>query len=435
MIQKNIRYILIVAIIIIGAVFFILNKNQNGSVNWIENYHEDSKQPYGTYIVFEMMKSHFESYEFNVIESKLSENEALQKNRNTNYIFIGRRMYLDSLGAATMLNYVKKGNNAFISANELPYQIMDELISSSNACAYSWDVTDYFKDSSATLNFLHPELKQTEGTPYKFIRNSKASDYSWNFFDSELFCNEEFVKDRASFVELGIIENESSVNYVKIKYGRGSFFLHTTPLAFTNLHMKEYYGLDYYNKVFAYLTEGDIYWDNYNHISSASSKRNNKDDLMYEPVSLSENSPLEYILSQESLRWAWYLLLSTCLLFLFFRAKRRQRIIPVQEPNVNSSLEFVESIGRLYFQQNNHLKLEKQKMKLFLWFIREKYKISVNNIDEKFINDLSIISGISREKVKGIFALYEGHSNKISIYDEQLIHFHQSMDYFYKNCK
>jgi hypothetical protein len=74
-------------------------------------------------------------------------------------------------------------------------------------------------------------------------------------------------------------------------------------------------------------------------------------------------------------------------------------------------------------------------MKLFLWFIREKYKISVNNIDEKFINDLSIISGISREKVKGIFALYEGHSNKISIYDEQLIHFHQSMDYFYKNCK
>jgi hypothetical protein len=122
-------------------------------------------------------------------------------------------------------------------------------------------------------------------------------------------------------------------------------------------------------------------------------------------------------------------------LYLIFRAKRRQRIIPVREPNTNTSLEFIETIGRLYFQQNNHLKLEEQKMKLFLNFIRDRYHLPTHNIDEKLIEKLAAVSDVKMDKVKSIFALYKSHSKKGEIFEEQLINFHQAMDYFYKNCK
>ena len=42
--------------------------------------------------------------------------------------------------------------------------------------------------------------------------------------------------------------------------------------------MIEEYGLDYANKVFAHLEEGDIYWDAFNHVGEQR-PRNNDDDL------------------------------------------------------------------------------------------------------------------------------------------------------------
>ena len=432
--QKNIRYILLVAVIVLATVFFFLNRNQKNEYDWTENYREESRQPYGTFLVFKMLESHFEGKEFTKMDTKLSENMPTKTKEVANYIFIGEGMFLDSADLQTLLSFAENGNNVFISAKSFSQTLMEDYLYDYSAnCEVFWEGLEVNRDTAATLNFFHKNLVQEEGTMFRYARNGETVPYRWHYFNKNYFCGNEYY-DYETFRSIGDM-NDDEVNFVKVPFGEGNFYLHSTPLAFTNYHMIEEYGLAYANKVFAHLDEGDIYWDAFNHVGEVQPQNDDEDDEIFEPVSLSDKSPLEYILSQDSLRWAWYLLLALGALYLIFRAKRRQRIVPVNEPNTNTSLEFIESIGRLYFQQNNHKKLEEQKMKLFLGFIRERYNLPVHNTDHQFIDKLILVSGVPEQKVKAIFSLYESHSKKPEIFEEQLINFHQAMDYFYKNCK
>jgi hypothetical protein len=381
-----------------------------------------------------MLESHFEGKEFTKMDTKLSENMPTKTKEVANYIFIGEGMFLDSADLQTLLGFAENGNNVFISAKSFSQTLMEDYLYDYSAnCEVFWEGLEVNRDTAATLNFFHKNLVQEEGTMFRYARNGETVPYRWHYFNKNYFCGNEYY-DYETFRSIGDM-NDDEVNFVKVPFGEGNFYLHSTPLAFTNYHMIEEYGLAYANKVFAHLDEGDIYWDAFNHVGEVQPQNDDEDDEIFEPVSLSDKSPLEYILSQDSLRWAWYLLLALGALYLIFRAKRRQRIVPVNEPNTNTSLEFIESIGRLYFQQNNHKKLEEQKMKLFLGFIRERYNLPVHNTDHQFIDKLILVSGVPEQKVKAIFSLYESHSKKPEIFEEQLINFHQAMDYFYKNCK
>ncbi|MCP4158108.1 MAG: hypothetical protein GY757_60955, partial [bacterium] len=218
------------------------------------------------------------------------------------------------------------------------------------------------------LNFNHRELANDTGFVFKYIKRYKEKIYNWQYIESYFFCEEEY-----SLVELGRMNN-SFINFARVKYGDGTFYFHTTPLAFTNISMLEKQSLEYANRVFSHLQPGDIYWDRYSQISERVGRRRNQARNGGERR-FSTQSPLQYILSQPALAWAWYLLLAVGVLYLLFRTKRKQRIIPVLERNTNTSLAFLSTIGRLYFLQNNHRQLCLQKTRLFQGFIREHYNL------------------------------------------------------------
>lgn len=146
-------------------------------------------------------------------------------------------------------------------------------------------------------------------------------------------------------------------------------------------------------------------------------------------------SPLSYVLSQPPLAWAWYTLLGTTLVYFLFRIKRRQRIIPVLPSNKNNSLAFIRTIGRLYFLQNNHRQLVLQKMKLFLQFVRDRYKIQTRELHEDFVYQLSVKSEIKPEKIQKILDSYQAIDFSPEIQERILADFHQQIESFYKNCK
>ena len=60
------------------------------------------------------------------------------------------------------------------------------------------------------------------------------------------------------------------------------------------------------------------------------------------------------------------------------QGKRKQRIIPVITPLKNTSLEFVETIGRLYYQKGTRSGIAHKKIIFFLDFIRTRYNIATN---------------------------------------------------------
>lgn len=250
----------------------------------------------------------------------------------------------DDKSAEELLYFVKDGNTVFISSTTLP---------------------DVFKDSLGfeimLRNNIKTKLKSTlvnSSTNFEFDKG--ASDYYFSKFN------------KYNTTILGNIHDEKYTlpNFVEIKYGEGKFLLHLQPIAFTNYYLLK---------------------NNYKYIESVCSHIDSKNIYWYveeEQGSSITDSPLRFIFSQPALKWAWYLSLFGILIFIFFNAKRRQRIIPISEPVKNTTVEFAKTIGNLYFLEKNHKDIAQKKIVYFLEKIRKDYYLETSVLDDTFVNRL-----------------------------------------------
>ena len=411
--------------LLILAIFLVFRSNNH--FNWNENYEEDNKMPYGSFVVYNLLQEYFPNRPFHEVTKSIYTELSDTSDHSGNYVFIGEGMYLDSIDVEQLLSFVSGGNNAFIASKSIPYDLMFHLYYE-ECNDYFWDDYVHRQDTSVKLNILHSNLKDQYGFEYKYLYKGKAKNYQWQYIDSIYFCKEDY-----SFIELGTI-NDGYINFAKKKYGKGAFYLHTNPIAFTNIQLLDNQGLAYANKVFSHLSEGPLYWDKFSRVPESISRRRNQ--MAYnDERRLPTEGPLSFILKQESLAWAWYLALVFGLLYLVFRAKRKQRIIPVLEGNTNTSLEFISTIGRLYFLQNDHKKLCLQKMRLFLSYIRERYHMQSKQIDETFVKNLSMRSEVPENVISKIALYYKNIKSGTFVSEKTLVDFHLEMDKFYKNRK
>ncbi len=422
-------------VIIFGIAFvllllvFLLIKGSGPNFNWTEDYREKSKEPYGTFVVHGLLDKYFPAHELkdigSSVEKELPTEEGTEK---ANYVFVGEGLYMDTSDVDQLLAFVEKGNNALIASKSIPYDLMF-YVYYEECNDYFWDDYVHIQDSMGRFNMLHDSLKSEMDIDFRFIKKGKADSYKWHYIDSVYFCEEDY-----SFIRLGTV-NGDKVNFAKIKYGEGYFYFHTNPIAFSNIQLLDEVGLEYASKVFSHLDEGPIYWDTYSRVRESVSRRRNSMRELNPERELSGEGPLDYILDQPSLTWAWYLLLACGFLYLLFRAKRSQRIIPVIEGNQNTSLEFISTIGSLYFLQNDHKKLSIQKMKLFLGHVRNRYSITTKEINEEFVKKLSIKSEVPEKVINKILEFYQNIKGSTFISDKTLIDFHQALEMFYKNRK
>ncbi len=415
--NKKTLIIVLASIAVLLLAYFFTTGNTDKEVNWSENYHPDKPEPYGLMVIKELLKEYHKDKEFEVLDQQLSKSLPVKKIFTpSNYIFIGNDFILPQADIDTLLEFVSNGNNAFISSHSVPDELMDVLYHSE--CG-EWGGYSDFSDSVIRLNFYNA-FYDSLGYKFDFRNNTKHETYNWRYINGTYFC------DSASVFEYLAFQDSFYVNFMKVPYGKGSFLIHTSPMAFTNYALLRESSLDYAGKIFSYLNDGAIYWDDYNNMEVAYHGDDNKPS----------QSPLKFILSQPPLRWAWYLMLALVLIYTLFNIKRKQRVIPVLDPNTNTSLEFVKTIGRLYHQQNDPKKISLQKMKLFLFFIRNRYYLPTNVADEALMQKICDKSEIPLELIKKIFNKFKLlNIPDFDFTEDQLVEFHQSIDYFYKNCK
>lgn len=250
----------------------------------------------------------------------------------------------DERSTEELLNFVEEGNTVFISSTTLPDILKDSL-----------------KFEVMLRNNIETKLKSTlVNSKINFELDKGASDYYFSKFDKK------------TTTILGNIHDEKYTlpNYIEVKYGEGKFLLHLQPIAFTNYYLlKNNY--KYIESVCSHIDSEKIYW----------SVEGNEES------SISE-SPLRFIFSQPALKWAWYLGLFGIIIFMFFNAKRRQRVIPISEPVKNTTVEFAKTIGNLYFIEKNHKDIAEKKIVYFLEKIRKEYYIETTVLDETFMNRL-----------------------------------------------
>ncbi len=422
--RRSLILILIIIAAAVGVLFVLLWRSNGQRYDWRPNYRGNSLEPYGAQVLKHLLDEHARTTELSTIRDTLRSQLKPDSTLHANYVFIGESMYIDSADVQAMLAFVETGNRAFILSRSLPFDLMFYLYYE-ECNGYAWDGMQYVQDTLIQVRFDAAHLPQDQWGPYRFWQRDQVEFTSWPYFDDAVFCGlPNGLEPIGSF-------NDYYVNYVRIPYGAGYFFLHSNPLLFTNFHLRDEKKLAYAEQVFEPLLAGPVYWDEYSKVAewmNPDQSRRQRD--------LSRPSPLSFILRQPALAWAWYLLLGAAVLFIAFRAKRRQRVIPVLEGNRNTSLEFLSSIGQLYFQHNDHRKLAVQQSQLFHHFLRERYQLNRQEEQQPgFLDRLAAKSDLPAGFLQQLLNMDGNIQRATFVSGNTLIEWHQKLDYFYKNCK
>jgi hypothetical protein len=405
--RLNIALIVFLTLVFFGGFYFF---SQNKSFIWQETYRVNDNQPYDLSVIFESLEKQKGS--FNVLSQSFIENPL----DSGDYLFIGENAFIEDEELPVFLDWVKKGNSAMFVAKVIPSALQDILLKEEQCPDLNSNNSYYFRDSVAFVSHLHPKLNPEKKVRFEFKEKNKTVKYDFGSFDNSQFCEE------SDFIPLGTIQN-TYINFIQIPLGKGYIYIHVSPLLFTNYQLLSIDRAQYVYGVLSYLKSNKLYWDEYHRF-----QRDNYGN------SVDSQTPLSFVLSNRSLRWAFYLIMSVLILYFVFSLRRKQRIIPVMEPLRNSSLEFVQATGRLYFLQRNHTKLITIQMRHFLEFIRERYRIRAKSHEDVLPELLSQRSGVSIDEISKMLNEYRRLINYVEISDAEAIAFYQMLNHFYKNC-
>ena len=414
--KRNTLLISLFSILAIALVaYFFLQKKNIKKFSWEETYNAESEHPYGTLFIRQLLESYREGEQFIYNENKpLAEVLIDSLETPADYIFVGSELNLSEADQEELRRFIFSGNDALIAVQYLPFGLIEPIISVS--CDNEIYLDSHFMES-ATFNFYHPSLQKEKGYTYTIkFRSYEKKEYQWTALQPDAVCD-----SATTITPLGYFAE--SINFFMIPYGDGRIYIHTNPIAFTNFFMRSSDKAEYAAGVFSHLRGRTLIRDEYSRSQFVTDSP--------------ESNPLAFIMEQESLRYAWWLMLFTAILYTFFTAKRRQRVIPVREEKTNTSLEYVKMVSALHYENGDHKDIALKKMKYFLYYVKANYGIYTTKFTGEHFKRLSEKSHIGIGQIEHIFRQY-GQIEKTpasSFGAHELMVFCQDIDRFYKYCK
>lgn len=402
------------------TLIFLLGGFDSVHHDWNENYQKKNNEPYGNSVLSDLLVDYFEDYPLITLD-KSPNNKTLpaQKSGHRIYLFTGKQQYLNPSEATTVLNFVENGNTALL-ITENPSWIIQKAFNPIDSDS-TYALLYRFSESTVKVNFSDPLIQQKQ--PYSFHYQNGTSK---SFYDYASL-NPDLLEANQAISPLGYFSN-NQVNFVALRYGNGIIYLHTNPLFFSNYHLIRKDAARYASSVLSYLKPGTIIWDTYaTRWKPGSDEPENPDER--------NNSPLSFILKNKSLRTALYILLLAAGVYMLFSLKRIQRVVPVIEPLRNSSLEFIQTIARLYFNERQHPTMIRHQMRYLFSFIRERYRIQLTELNPETIEKIHLRSGVSKDILNDIQQEFLRLRVYTELSDQDALKFHQHLNRFYSTCK
>lgn len=377
-------YFLLAAFVVLFIQFYFPNP-----INWERTFSSQSKDPYGLYVfnkeLPELLKNQtlkkmaLSPYEY------FTDNKQTQP-EHTTYLFIENRRSLDDVSVEEILKNVSKG--------------ADLVIASEN----------FYYGNSTILDTLNIKLHNIKTNNLHFVNNNTLSDTLKIKDEYNSFFT---VAEPQNFTAIAKLNN--NLSFISAKLGKGTVYISSTPILLTN-----YYLLDKN-------TKSELFAENF----AAFLKKKNIlwfDEDYNVGEQQSNNSILKVLFKYKSLRFAWYTLMVGLLLYLIFYGKRKQRIVPVIEPVKNTSVEYIETVANLYYQENNHTQLLDKQIKHALYFIRTEWHIATQDINSDFKAKIKQKSLAADQDINQ-FTDFIANFNKSKKYTQtDLIHFNQLLE-------
>lgn len=357
------------------------------SDNWERKYQTNEKDPYGLYLFTSLLQSHIDTNK-NIypINNWIELDTLIHKKEKVTMVFVGNKFGLQNHEIDTILNKVTNGSDLFISYSMLTNNINEKIF---NKQILTYDYSD-------SINVF---VGKNRFTQYYIYQNDTIA-YSWKAF-SEIEPIDSIYHSLSSLMEM--------TNFIRIKHGKGYIYIHTNPEFFFNYQLKRPEGYRYCSFVMnqfsknrsVYFLELGRLLDNYG---------NEDTDTQEGTEGKVDDSYFQFLLKSPALLTAMGLAFLGLILFLIFRSKRLQPIVPYIPKKKNMSLEFAETITSIYASKQYPYGLLQVQRKNFLDAIHKHFFVDLTRKDldrERALQILSQKSGESYDELKQLLALFE----------------------------
>jgi hypothetical protein len=218
---------------------------------------------------------------------------------------------------------------------------------------------------------------------------------------------------------------EGLTNFIHLRAGKGNIYLHLSPLAFSNYFLLHKNNIAYYEKVMSVIKPGvtKILWDEYFRYKGSENNNSGK-----------KKSWLSVLFQYPAMRAALLTAIFTLLLYVLLEMRRKQRPIPVVTKPKNDSLDFVKTIGRLYYDKGDHKNLCRKMASYFLEHVRSKYKLPTGTLNDEFVKNLQFKTGVEETEVRRIVSFITYLEDVPAVSQKQLSDFHKQLESFYKKA-
>lgn len=392
--MKGYKIYLIIGVLLISG-YLVAQYNKPNPTDWSATYLSKDKIPFGTYILRNRINDITPNA---VIKTTTSATYNTFKNsdyKNSSYIIVAASVKIDKTDFEQLKLFMEKGNNVFIAAYELsPY--LNKVLKLQSSTVYN------ASGKSISVNFTNLALKSA--ADYRFEKDIGNQYFS------------EFDKLKATVLGQNA---EKKANFIQYKYKKGNLYLIAEPGYYTNFNLLDKDGAEYAAKSLSYLQQSEtVIWDEYNTL-----------------VETESESLLRVFFKHPELKYAYYLTIISIIIFVLYDMKRRQRIIPILDPFKNSSVDFVNVVGGVYYNERNNLDLAQKKVTFFLEHLRSRYYLKTNEIDINFANLLAQKTGINSTLAKTLTNSFIKIPLATDINDKELIDLNDSIEQFYKNTE
>jgi len=381
-------------LLVLTLIFFEIAKVPK--ITWSKKFEVNDKESGDLYLLSSLLKKKYGKDNFKTIKSDYF--DYLEDEGDAILVMVGQRLSFDTIATEQLEVFMEKGGEILFISEHLSYR-SDTLVGE-------------FTRRRTRLDTIY-EVSWADSCQY-------TMDIHWRHLDRKktrvyrYFDKTDFMVESRSEVLASV--RDSLPIFKSIEYGKGLLAEHTIPELFINVNgMQEGY-LENFNKTFSIFNNRRVVVHRFSR-SNINAGNN-------------ENSKLKYILSQRSLKYAYYLLLLFALIYLIFSSKRKQRFVRIVQPVKNTSLDYIHTTSNLFMAQNQNHKLVTHMGKIYHNRIAKQYFL--NRTDPDFT---SLLAKKSRVPITLIESIEKGirNSNNYDFTDDQLFRLYNDINSFYKN--
>ena len=371
----------------------------------LERYGPMDTKPFGAYTAFQMLVNIYPDKSIILTKKAFATfYHETQFDSASLYVNISNKYFVSDADAQALLNFVYDGNTAFISASQIDSNLMTRI--------YSRQVTGDF------LNMLAPAKHRRSSVSLLPDDYSSRDSFTYYYRPFSGYFSE-IHGDRGRITGYN---DEGKPNFIIFFWGKGRLFLHCAPRAFSNYFLLTGSNHLYLKQVMQMMNErpGNVFYDNFYN------KKNfrQEDDKSF--------SALDEILKHPALAIAFWISFALLLLYIFFGGKRKQRIVPVIDPVINTSIAFTEAVTGLYLSEKNNKNIAEKMISYFSEYIRTRYFLHLHAPNKDFITVLSKKSGVGAEQVQSLYSNIQQVGLAQDVSDFELLSLNEQIQQFYK---